>query len=87
MVAAACRRILEDHDASSAHYLSAARLHLPFPRDSFYQSVSLDGMYFRFNDGGSDSLAQKGAFSLPFRLLHDAEQINYLIEIGFSSSN
>ena len=59
MVAAACRRILEDHDASSAHYLSAARLHLPFPRDSFYQSVSLDGLYFRFNDGGSDSLAQK----------------------------
>ena len=87
MVAASCRRILEDHDASSAHYLSAARLHLPFPRDSFYQSVSLDGMYFRFNDGGSDSLAQKGAFSLPFRLLHDAEQINYLIETGIFDSS
>ena len=79
MIAALCRRILEDHDAASAHYVAAARLNYPFPRDTFYQSVGrMNGMLFEYTKIDDDNPIL--TYSVPFKLIHDAEQINHLID-------
>jgi hypothetical protein len=80
MVAALCRRILEDHDAASAHYLAAAKLHLPFPKDTLYRTARLDGMFFKYDSGlDNDDVS---AHTVPFKLIHDAEQIDHLIGLN-----